>query len=174
MLCVLTGCVREPEWYSIPQQRAFSPEAEPLVYMSFVRMNETKAPSFIVRDITLGQAEGVGWRWTHQRPELKFTLKQITDQRLIMDFGVVPATFKQTGPVTITFLVNGHQLDRIRYAEPGDKHFEKPVPAEWLKANDPATVIAEIDPVYTSTPDGVKLGVTLSAVGFLGPAEKAN
>lgn len=172
-LLLLTACEREPQWVPMPPQQVFNPQAEPARYLTFIRMNDTKAPAFLSADINPGPPEGVGWRWTRQRPELKFTLEETQNRRVVWNFGITPATFRQTGPVTITFFVNGRMLDRVRYAEPGDRHFEKPVAAEWLKPHQPTLIAAQIDPVFVSPGDGVKLGIILASAGIIGPGEKA-
>ena len=71
-----------------------------------------------------------------------------------------------TGPVTISYIVNGRLLDKVRYDTPGAKHFEKPVDSSWLKANADTVVTMELDKAWTPEP-GVKLGVTLTRAGFL-------
>jgi hypothetical protein len=68
--------------------------------------------------------------------------------------------------VTITFLVNDHALESIRYTEPGLKHFEKPVPEEWIPAEHESFAGAEIDRTWSGGGDGVKLGFILVRMGL--------
>jgi hypothetical protein len=83
-----------------------------------------------------------------------------------MDLAVSKITFDSTGPVTISFYVNDKLLDKVRYAEPGNKHFEKDVPPDWLATDRMNTMAAEIDKMYVSPEDGTKLGFILSRAGF--------
>jgi hypothetical protein len=72
--------------------------------------------------------------------------------------------------VTLSFFVNDHLLDRVRYATPDRRHFEKPVPAEWLPPGQDVTLAAEIDKVWTpSQPGAAPLGFILVALGLEEP-----
>jgi len=73
---------------------------------------------------------------------------------------------KSTGPVTVSFVVNEHKLDSVLYSEPGMKHFEKPIPEEWLVRGKEAVLEAEVDKMWTAPLDGAKLGLILVAAGL--------
>jgi hypothetical protein len=62
--------------------------------------------------------------------------------------------------------VNGKLLDKVRYTTPGGKHFEKPVPADWLDANSEASVALSVDKLYVAPRDGAKFGVILTRLGL--------
>jgi hypothetical protein len=62
--------------------------------------------------------------------------------------------------------VNGRPLDKIRYATPGLKQFEKPVPPDWLAADADTTLAMSVDKLYVAPKDGVKFGVILQRIGF--------
>ena len=128
-------------------------------------MQSPQAGHHLVRDF-LSAPEGQVYRWTNQQPALRFHLRRSADRRLRFDFVVAGATFKETGPVTIAFKVNGRLLDTVRYDASGEKRFEKAVPAAWLDA-DPAIVSAEIDKVWVSKTDGARLGIMLLGAGFV-------
>jgi hypothetical protein len=158
----LIGCKPNAQWYTLPPQRA----EEPI----FVAMRDRRANDHIVRDID--RTDRAEWRWTNQRPELRFTLKTVANLKLAMDFIINEKTFAQTGPVTVTFYVNDHLLAKHRYAGPGPQHFEQPVPAEWLKLGDPTLVAAAVDKPYIAPADGVKLGFLLTRAGFVATSLK--
>lgn len=164
LMCLLlnAGCNRAPEGYSPPIQRQFgeAPSA------AFAEMGDPAALAFIVNDIR-NQSEGAGWRWTHQRPELRYQLDRTDGWKLSMDFSFPAPNFRQTGPVTVSFFVNGNLLDKVRYAEAGDKHFEKSVPAAWLRTGEYTMVRAEVDPPWVAPVDKVKLGMVLYRGGFV-------
>lgn len=132
----------------------------------FVSMNGPVADAHIVRDIALGLEAGA-WRWTGQRPELRFRLSSVEGLRFTMDFALPDVTFAQRGPVAISFFINGHLLDKVRYEGGGQKHFEKPVPAAWLRTDADTLVAAEIDKVWIAPADGARLGFILSRAGFI-------
>jgi hypothetical protein len=129
-------------------------------------MSEQDADAHIVRDVSPA-AEGAAWRWTFQRPELRFWLEETTRQKLVADFAIATDTFKATGPVTVTFFVNGKPLGRQRCPQAGPYRFEKAVPAAWLSTDDVTLVAAEADKLWTSPADGVRLGFILSRMGFM-------
>jgi hypothetical protein len=163
LLC--TGCSRAPEGYSPPLQRQFgAAPAKPSMIMA--EMADPAALAFIVNDIQDG-IEGSGWRWTHQRPELRYELDRTDGWKLACEFSFPKPNFRDTGPVTVSFFVNGRALGQVRYTEPGDKRFEKPVPAAWLRTGEYTTVRAEVDPPWIAPTDKVRLGMVLFRAGFI-------
>jgi hypothetical protein len=162
----LTGCAGLPEAFPPPIQRnsQSGPEINPVGH--FVSMNGPVADAHIVRDIALGLEAGA-WRWTGQRPELRFRLSSVEGLRFTMDLALPDVTFAQRGPVAISFFINGHLLDKVRYDQGGQKHFEKPVPAAWLRTDADILVVAEIDKVWIAPADGARLGFILSRAGFI-------
>ncbi len=129
-------------------------------------MAAADAGEFIVRDVStvLG---GESWRWGLARPELRFVLQAAEGLKLRVDFGLVETTLAQTGPVNVSFFVNGRLLGRMRCAAPGDRRFEAPVPADWLRMDSYTHVVIEPDKVYVSPQDGAKLSLTLYRAGFV-------
>jgi hypothetical protein len=55
----------------------------------------------------------------------------------------------------------------VRYEGGGQKRFEKPVPAAWLRTDADILVAAEIDKVWIAPADGARLGFILSRAGFI-------
>jgi hypothetical protein len=163
---LLAGCVRAPESYPPPIQRKPLPDAEGSAPGLLINMSDANAGAYFVRDIGAG-LEGGRWRWTNQRPELKFFLQSINGLKLVWDFSVAEATFKETGPVTVSFYVNGQPVGRVPCPKPGDYKFEQPVRTALLRANQYNTIAAEADKLWVSPTDGVKLGFTMTRAGFL-------
>jgi hypothetical protein len=153
--------------YPPPPQRQFAlvnePDPPPPV---FVTMEMPDASDYILSDIGR-DTEGVGWRWTREHPRLRLRLPRTKGWRLRVDFGFPPANFKDTGPVTVSYVVNGNLLDRVRYTEPGDRRFEKPVPAAWLHVDEDNTVGADIEPPWIAPSDKARLGFVLHGMGFV-------
>ena len=85
-----------------------------------------------------------------------------------MDFSIVENTFRKTGPVTLSFFVNGKLLDKARYDKPGQFRFEKPVDPSMLQAESINLVAIEPDRLWVSKADGTTLGFILIAAGFTG------
>ena len=164
LLATLTGCVSHENWYAPPMQRhpVSGPESSNLKH--FIAMNDPHAAEHIVRDV--GELENNHFRWTGQKPAFRFFLRSRKGLEFTMDFSFSGETMKQTGPVTVTWVVNGHELARETYATPGEKHFEKPVPPDWIGGNGDAIVSAELDKVYIAEADKAKLGVTVLRAGF--------
>jgi hypothetical protein len=164
MCGLLCGCGNLPEPYAPPAQRPFfeaSTEAARILNMA-----DADAGRHFVQDID-AELQGNTWRWTGKRPTIR--LRPNSNQNLMysIDFAIAGSTLQQTGPVTLSFFVNDHLLDRVRYATPGSRRFQKPVPTEWLEPDENATLAAEIDKVWTSPPPGgARLGFILVSLGF--------
>jgi hypothetical protein len=160
----LCGCGNLPEPYAPPAQRPFfkaPPEAARILNMA-----DADAESHFVQDIAMS-LESNTWRWTGKRPTIR--LYPGSNQRLTysIDFAIAGATFEQTGPVTLSFFVNDHLLDRARYTKPSRQHFEKSVPAEWVEPNENVILAAEINKLWVPPQrDAQPLGFILVALGL--------
>ena len=163
---LITSCLRMDEWYAppVPRKPMTGPVVSPVRH--FVNMNDPHAEDYFVRDIS-DTLEGNAFRWTRQRPALRFVLQSTENLRFVMDFFLSPDNMKVTGPVTISYYINNHLLDRVRYEKPGVLHFEKPVNPEWLTAGTETLVVAELDKVYIAPADKAVLGMVLTRAGFL-------
>jgi len=163
VLC-LAACDRPPEIYAPPEQRhpvaGFNPGPDALM----VEMNQPDANLFIAKDI-YGQSDP-SWRWTAQNPTVQLLVPSTENLKFHTDFAIWDEGFKTTGPVEIAYLVNGRTLDKVRYTMPGVKHFDKPVPADWLSVDRDTTVAMYIDKVNIAPKDGAKLGVILLRLGL--------
>ncbi|MBM3746289.1 MAG: hypothetical protein FJW34_10875 [Acidobacteria bacterium] len=167
ILLLLFSCgAPAPESYAPPLQRRQPPGVEPRPVGSFVSMSDVDADAHIVRDVSPG-GDGSPWRWTFQRPELRFWVESVERQRLVVEFVIAENTFKQTGPVTVSFSVNGRLLGRQRCPKPGPYRFEKAVTSEWLRTDDFTMVTAEADRHWVAPEDGARLGFILSRIGFV-------
>jgi hypothetical protein len=163
---LLAGCVRGPESYPPPIQRKPLPDLGESASGMLVNMSDENAGAHFVRDISPG-LEGGRWRWTNQRPELKFFLESAKGLKLVWDFSVAEVTFKETGPVTVSFYVNGRAVGRVPCPKPGDYKFVQPVRQDLLRANEYNTIAAQADKLWVSPADGAKLGFTMTRAGFL-------
>jgi hypothetical protein len=160
----LASCDRPPEIYPPPEQRhpveGFNPGPDDLM----VDMGNPDAGRHIVKDIY--GATSAPWRWTNQEPTVRLLVLSTENIKFNADFAIWDDSFKITGPLEISFLVNGKLLDKIRYTTPGVKHFEKPVPADWLAVDADTTIAMYVDKLYIAPRDGAKFGVILTRVGF--------
>lgn len=127
-------------------------------------MSDPDAELYFVKDIP-GGIEGA-WRWTAKRPTIKLRPKSNQGLKYVIEFAIPEVTLKQTGPVTLTFFVNDHVVDSMRYATHGNQRFEKPVPAEWITAEQDVLVGAEIDKVWIAPEDKAQLGFLLISLGL--------
>lgn len=162
-LC-LAGCDRLPETYAPPEQRhpveGFNPPSE----STMVEMGDPAADSLIVKDIY--GASNPSWRWTGQNPTVRMLLLRTDRLKFIADFAIWDEGFKTTGPVEIAYLVNNQVLEKVRYAAPGVKHYEKDVPADWLSLESETTLAMSMDKVYIGPKNGMKFGVILVRLGL--------
>lgn len=127
-------------------------------------MSDPSADAYIVSGVLPGVQNGA-WRWAAQAANLRLHLQETQNWKLVVDLSVADATLKETGPVSISFLVNGREIGRESWEKDGRRRVEKPVPADWLVAGDNSVVI-EADKVWVSPQDGNRLGFILTSAGF--------
>jgi len=163
---LLASCVSQPDVYAPPAQRKPLDQEILARKVPVVDFSEASADSSIVQDIAKGGQPGP-WRWTGKRPTIRLTLLSTKALKFHAEFAIPDATFKDTGPVTLSFFINGRLLDEQRYEAPGQKTFDKPVPAEWLQAPGTNTLAIETDKIWISKDDGAKLGFILSRIGLV-------
>jgi hypothetical protein len=161
---LLAGCADIKETYAPPAQRKSLAGPDTSQLKHFIAMTDPAADAHILRDIS--EATESPWRWTGQKPTLQFYLPEIRHLKFVMVFAFSQETLKQTGPVTITYFVNGRQLDRQMYSKAGEVRFEKEVDSSWLLKDSVNVASAEMDKVYVAPEDGAQLGVTLIRAGF--------
>ena len=153
-----------PEPYAPPVQRQPFEDYRPYRVARIVQMSDGDATVHFVRDIS-DKLEG-SWRWTQQRPAVRVRVRTNEHVKYTIDFTLPEVTFRDTGPVTLSFFVNDHLLDRVPYQSSGPLHFEKPVPAEWVAPDQDAILAAEIDKMWVSKEDGTRLGFILTRIGL--------
>lgn len=164
LLISLTGCVKQDELYAPPYQRRplAGPDTSRLKH--FVAMNDPDAPAHFARDVNERLESGL-WRWTGQRPLVRFVLPRAAKRlKFVMDFTVTDEVLKQTGPLTVTYFINTHRIDQVTYTTSGERHYEKAVDPRWMTEVD-NVVSAELNKVFVGE-DGVKLGLALIRIGF--------
>jgi hypothetical protein len=161
----LAGCARIPSTYAPPMERRPVTGFGNNSLGGVIGMAAPGAPAHIVNGVS-PVVESGSWRWVRKRAELRFAVGRVNGVRAVMDFAIADGTFRTTGPVTFAFFVNGRLLDTVRYDHPGNHHWEKPVPPEWLRTDGMTILAAEIDKVYKSPEDGVEMGFILSRAGF--------
>jgi hypothetical protein len=165
LVLALCACEREPESYPVPEQRQPVEGANPVAGNMMIDMDSPDVAPHIVKDVY--NNTGSSWRWTGAEPTLKVLVFTTDHLKLTADFSLWEEAFKQTGPLELTFLVNGKTLDDVRYTSPGAKHFEKLVPPDWLATDVESTIAVKIDKLYVAPQDGAKFGVILSRIGFV-------
>jgi hypothetical protein len=161
---LLTSCVQMPETYAPPVQRQPIEAPRPYRIARVVNMNDPDAEARFVKDISKDLAGS--WRWCVQKPTVKIKPRTNENLKYTIDFTLPEVTFKDTGPVTMSFWVGDHLVDRIKYDQFGQKHFEKPIPSDWVKPNEEILIAAEIDKVWVAKEDGARLGFILTRIGL--------
>jgi len=161
---LLAACDRPPEVYAPPEQRHPAQGYNPGPDAMMVDMGDPDASLRIVKDVKA--ASDPAWRWTSQNPTLRLLVLSTENLTFNADFAIWDDGFKTTGPLEIQFLVNGRLLDKVRYTTPGVKHFEKPVPSDWLEVDTDTTISMFVDKLFISPRDGDKFGIILTRMGF--------
>ena len=166
LLVLLSACSQTPESQPIPPQRPALAGQDPPSFGGYVRMNDTLVADYLVSDVN-GGAPTDSWRWTNKKPAFRFKLTKVKGLRFEANYTISNSTLATTGPVVITWSVNGHILGSARETKDGYRKFSKPVPSEWLLPNAENIVTGEIDKVWVSPDDGAKLGFIISDLGFI-------
>lgn len=165
-LVLLAACRPPGDWQPLPFQRTALTAHDESVLRSFVRMADPEAPRHFLGGVRPALEAG-SWRWTRKRPELKLFVRPETSGRLRVEFAVAEDTFQETGPVRVTFFVNGSRAGEQRCPRAGQYSFEQPLPAGLLRPGALNTLAIEVDKVWISPADGEVLGLILLAAGFL-------
>jgi len=129
-------------------------------------MSNPNAAAYIVEGIA-DATEGSGFRWAFAHPVVRFLVPRMEHPRFVMDFALPERTFRQTGPVTLSFAINGQPLDRARFDHAGQQHFERDVPLALLHFDSVNLVSIQPDRVWTSPEDGAKLSFVIARLGFV-------
>jgi predicted small lipoprotein YifL len=159
-----TACGRKPGAYSPPAQRVAEPGRDPEHIRSFVSMDDPQAADYIVKDI----ASDPGlFRWAFLEPELKLGVGTNRGLKFAMEFALPDATFKTTGPVTVSCSINGHKLGEMRCPRADKYRLEKAVPADWVDPARPVHVTFNAEPRWVSPDDGAQLSFLLYSAGFI-------
>jgi hypothetical protein len=165
ILLLITACSRAPDIYQPPIQR--KPLTGPEGHLGqFVNMSDPAADAFLVRDFSKTTEAG-SWRWAFRHPQMRFYLRGVEGLHFVMEARVAENTFQETGPVTLTIQINGHDFDKVLFDKPGDRHFDKPVPAALLQPHSENFVSFETDKQWVSKTDGAVLSFVLTRAGFI-------
>ncbi len=157
---VFAGCSPAPKpWLvPLPPQRQLV-DAPDLPYeRSFVFMSERRASSMIVSDIAGSGLQ----RWTGPRPAMRFVLPEPGEWIAQVRFNAAMRTLADTGPITLSFAVNGRPVGTLRVADAAVKTFSTPVRLDTRQA----VLSFAIDKPWIAPHDGARLGVLLHAMGF--------
>ena len=160
----LTGCVPTPETYPLPPQHKPVTVDPTAGLSSFINASDANADLHIIKDVR--GLESAAFRWTFAEPEFRFVVSSADNKKLRLDFGVNDVTFRDTGPLRLTYLINGHELATETYDSFGDRTFIKPVPAAWLRTREENRVVIRVGNPWQA-PNGEKLGFLVHAIGFV-------
>ncbi len=158
----MCACEKQPE-FPVPEQRV-PIEIPKALSGRILNMDDPGVERYFVGDILTEPSSS--WRWAFRHPAVKIRIRTDRPLKYIVDLAVPEITFRDTGPVTISFLVNNHVLDRVRYTTPGEHHFEKAIPPDWIVVGAENVAGAVIDKLWTAPGDGNQFGFILSRIGL--------
>ena len=127
-------------------------------------MDDLLAEDYIVRDIA---AERGLFRWAFLHPELRFRVRDNRNLKFAAEIAIPEATFKDTGPVSITILIGGNPLATLHCPRAEKYRIEEPVPAGWVTPGKSVHVTFEAEPRWVSPLDGAQLSFLLYNAGFI-------
>ncbi len=145
------------------------PEPPPTLFQAkepglLLRMTQADAERYLVSGVYGLEAES--WRWTAKRAVVRLPMGPVAGLKLVMKFAVPEPVVARNGPVRLSVQVNDHPVEELRYSRDGHYDFEKPVPAERLKAYADNFVSIEIDKPLPKDVAGRELGFILVYVGL--------
>jgi hypothetical protein len=158
------SCGREPGVYAAPPQRSIDLGPDPDGPHAFVNMDDPVVDDYLVNDIS---PERGFRRWAFTHPELRFRLNDVRHLIFTAEFAIPEVTYKVTGPVTVSYGVNGRTLGAIRCDHAGDFRLEKPVPDGLVEPGKFVRVTFEANPRWISPDDGAQLSFLLRSAGFI-------
>jgi hypothetical protein len=127
-------------------------------------MDDALADDYVVRDVA---AERGAFRWAYLHPELRFRVQDSRDLKFAAELAIPEVTFKDTGPVAVSVLIEGHPLATLRCPRAGKYRIEKPVPPNWVTPGKTVHVAFETEPRWVSPLDGAQLSFLLYNAGFI-------
>jgi hypothetical protein len=157
------SCGRQPGVYAAPPQGSLDLGPDPDGPHAFVFMDDPLVDDYLVNDIS--PERGLR-RWAFTRPELRFRVKEVGHLIFTAEFAIPEVTYKVTGPVTVSFAVNGRTLSTIRCDHAGDFHLKALVPDGLVEADKFIRVTFEANPRWISPDDGAQLSFLLRSAGF--------
>jgi hypothetical protein len=158
------SCGRQPGVYAAPPQSSLDLGPDPDGPHSFVYMDDPVVDDYLVHDFS---PERGFRRWAFTRPELRFRLKDVRHLIFTAEFAIPEVTYKVTGPVTVSYAVNGRTLGAIRCNHAGDFRLQKPVPDGLVEPDQFVRVTFEANPRWISPDDGAQLSFLLRSAGFI-------
>ncbi len=150
----------DPDFYSPPEQR---PQFEdPARWERIVHMTDVDAPDHFVSDIVDPLA--ANWRWTSREPTIHLGVPPRARLKYHIEFVIPQQTISSTGPVTLTFLVDGRALYVKRYEAAGAYRFEQNIPPDWIVKGGETRIGAKIDKLFNA--NGRSYGFLLISIGL--------
>ncbi len=123
---LLSGCARGPEFYAPPAhqyQHGFKAGG----LKPWIAMNDPLAPAHLAEGVS--PLEGDRHRWVESKAIMKFDLAVTNELRFSTDLSAPAAT-------VLVLLVNGHEVDRVRYDAAGERRYEKAIDRSILRAGE--------------------------------------
>jgi len=164
-LALMAGCVPVPDSYPVPEQRPAVDGPEPEAAGSMVRFADPRSMDQIVSGF-LRAAPDQMWRWASENPTVQVRVEDTKNLRLRANFAFPEQSHSPLLPITVRYLVNGQLLETVIYRKAGQLEYQKPVPAEWLRTDQPNLIRMEISPIYIAKEDGARLSVVLTEIGL--------
>ena len=157
------ACGRQAGVYAAPPQRSLDLGPDPDGVRSFVKMDDPMAEDYLVRDIS---PERGFRRWAFVRPEMRFRLSDVRHLTFTAEFAIPEVTYKVTGPVAVSYAINGRTLGGLRCDHAGDFQLRGPVPDGLIESGKFVSVTFEAKPRWVSPDDGAQLSFLLRSAGF--------
>ena len=158
------SCGRQPGVFAAPPQRSLDLGRDPDMSMAYITMDDPQVDDYLESDISGDKGFR---RCAFLHPELRFHVQDMRNLIFAAEFAIPEVTYKVTGPVTVSYAVNGRTLGTLRCSHPGDFRIEKPVPEGLVEPGKAVRVTFATEPRWVSPEDGAQLSFLLRGAGFI-------
>ena len=138
------------------------PGDDPPIVRPLLKLSDPDADGFILDGLTRS-APGEPSRWIVQHARFRLWPEKNVLYTFALHLQVAEQIRKAVGPQTITITLNSHVLDTPRFDHDQQYEYRHSVAPNLITR--PVVVGVDVNPVWT-TPDGNKLGVLVTSIGF--------
>jgi hypothetical protein len=158
---LFNSCNEKAPRYHVPQQ--YQPRTDmALPFIPLLTMGTVNAVDNTIEGILNDDSD---WVWSNDHPKFRCFLHGKARWEFYLNFATVNETMKDTGPVTITIVINGSRFSELTVTKAGQREYVHNVSAE-IALDGLVEIELIINPYWTSPEDHARLGILVHSIGF--------